>query len=160
MWACQWWRLREGKIQWLKQTTLVYSFLGINTIFVSYVHVDMSDSKDNRGFFFLIIFILKERTNKAPQPLVLPAAHQPDVYVFISCCEGSALRKCCCLLLPHTIVSFQLTHINIRIILTSELVILSLNNAYAVKIVSDLGLIWYLAHQITKLIPFYFFRFH
>lgn len=33
--------------------------------------------------------------------LVLPTAHQPHVSVFISCCEGSVLRKCCCLLLPH-----------------------------------------------------------
>lgn len=127
-------------MQRLMQTALVYSFLRINTIFVSYVNGDVGDNKDNRGFF-LIIFILREETNKPQGPLVLPAAQQPDVCVFISCCEVSALRKCRCLLLPHTIVSFQLTHISISIIPTSKLVILSLNNARGVKTVSDLGLI-------------------
>lgn len=45
--ACQWWRSGEGGTG-LKQTALVYYFPGINTIFVSYVHVDMSNNKDNR----------------------------------------------------------------------------------------------------------------
>lgn len=45
----------RGGVAGLKQTALVYYFPGINTIFVSYVHVDMSN-KDNRVLFFLSNF--------------------------------------------------------------------------------------------------------
>lgn len=114
----------------LKQTSLAYCFPGVNTIFVLCVHVDMGDKKltVELFFFFFIILILREGASKTPQLLYFQQPTNHMCPCLLAAAKGLHFGSAV-VCYSHTIVSFQLAHITISIILTSKRVILTLTNA-------------------------------
>lgn len=121
----------------LKQTSLAYCFPGVNTIFVLCVHADMGDKNANGEIF------LNNLDSEGRGPSQLLSFQQPTDHMcpcLLAAAKGLRFGSAV-VCYSHTIVSFQLAHITISIILTSERVILTLTNACGGETVSDLGLI-------------------